>query len=345
MTSPSMRESQRQLFLSSIGWQNAECRLLAGDASFRKYWRLEKGQDIRVLMDAPPEHENITPFLHVADTLSAAGLRVPHRYASDVQAGWLLLEDLGDQSFTALLKQQNNNERMVYEAAIDALLHLHAATERLPYRPATYDSTVYLREISLFSDWFLPQALGADAATALRDGYVTLWRDLLEQASLAQSVLVHRDYHADNLLWQPHAQGIARVGMLDFQDALMGDAAYDMVSLLEDARRDVAETTVNACLQRYIAESGEDAENFLRRYAVLGAQRNAKIIGIFTRLAVRDGKPHYLHYLPRVWQHFERDLQHPALAPLKAWVDAHVPANMRHLSQIDMRIGSIAGAA
>jgi aminoglycoside/choline kinase family phosphotransferase len=215
----------------------------------------------------------------------------------------------------------------------------------LPYRPATYDSTVYLREISLFSDWFLPQALGADAATALRDGYVTLWRDLLEQASLAQSVLVHRDYHADNLLWQPHAQGIARVGMLDFQDALMGDAAYDMVSLLEDARRDVAETTVNACLQRYIAESGEDAENFLRRYAVLGAQRNAKIIGIFTRLAVRDGKPHYLHYLPRVWQHFERDLQHPALAPLKAWVDAHVPANMRHLSQIDMRIGSIAGAA
>jgi aminoglycoside/choline kinase family phosphotransferase len=206
----------------------------------------------------------------------------------------------------------------------------------------TYDDAVYLREVALFSDWYLPQHCGIDASKKLRAEYIEIWQQLLATNNLQQHVLVHRDYHADNLLWHAHAGGVARVAMLDYQDALYGDSAYDLVSLLEDARRDVSAETAKQCIGYYAQHAGENLADFSARYALLGAQRNAKIIGIFARLAVRDNKPHYLHYLPRVWQHFLRDLEHPSLLILRQWLDANVPAQWRQLSAVRGEIGGIA---
>lgn len=337
------REAQMHAFLQQHGWGDAQCRMLAGDASFRKYWRITRGEQQRVLMDAPPEHEDIRPFMAVAETLAKAGLRVAHMEAADAAQGWLLLEDLGDDSFTKLLQKTPQHESEIYRTAIDALVHLHEAAPEIVLKP--YDDAVYLREAALLPEWFLPQIVGMPAARDLREEYLEIWRGILKCVPLQQRVLVHRDYHADNLLWQPGAQGFMRVGMLDFQDALLGDAAYDIVSLLEDARRDVGRGTVESCITHYLERSDASKADFMARYAVLGAQRNSKIIGIFTRLTVRDGKAHYLNYLPRVWGHFMRDVQHPVLQPLQQWVEKNIPEEKRTLTQADAAIGGIVVAA
>ncbi|MBM3617287.1 MAG: aminoglycoside phosphotransferase, partial [Alphaproteobacteria bacterium] len=186
-----------------------------------------------------------------------------------------------------------------------------------------YDHANCIREINLLSDWFLPAVAGEDAARLGKE-FTAIWERILKANPLHEDVVVLRDYHADNLLWLPEREGTDRVGLLDFQDALIGDAAYDLVSLLEDARRDVSPETVEAVLAHYIAVSGCDSGRLRKAYALLGAQRNAKIIGIFVRLGVRDGKKHYTGYLPRVWGHFLHDIQHPSLAELKAWVEANI---------------------
>jgi len=334
------RGPQMDDFLARIGMQGAQRRMLAGDASFRRYERVDHGGRIMVLMDAPPPWEDVRPFLAVTQLLERSGVSVPGILAADEAEGFLLLEDLGDAVFTRVLKAEPAQERTLYEATVHALVALQrgAAVDALP----PYDMAVYLREAALFVEWFLPQVMGMDAARSLREEYLAAWRSVLEAAPLQQRVLVHRDYHADNLLWLSDREGHRAVGMLDYQDALCGDGAYDLVSLLEDARRDVAAETVAACYALYLHETGDDAKDFATRYAVLGAQRNAKIIGIFTRLCVRDGKAHYLHYLPRVWAHFMHDLEHPALATVRAFVEAHVPSAWRGSFTPDMTMGGMA---
>lgn len=334
------RGPQMDAFLSRIGMAQAMRRMLAGDASFRRYERVEHEGRALVLMDAPPPWEDVRPFAAVTQLLVQAQLSVPTILAADEAEGFLLLEDLGDAVFTRVLQAQPEQENLLYAAAIDALVTLQreAKADAL----AAYDLPVYLREVALLVEWFLPQVLGMDAARALRDDYLRRWQSVLEAAPLKQSVLVHRDYHADNLLWLESREAHRRVGMLDYQDALRGDPAYDLVSLLEDARRDVDAATVRACYAQFLAATGEDAAAFGQRYAVLGAQRNAKIIGIFTRLCVRDGKAHYLSYLPRVWAHFMADLAHPALAPIRSFVEAHVPPAWRGSFTPDMTRGGMA---
>jgi aminoglycoside/choline kinase family phosphotransferase len=315
-------------FLMRHDFGGATRRLLAGDASFRRYERLDHHGQSLVLMDAPPPWEKVDSFLAITDYLHQAGCSVPGILAADTEEGFLVLEDLGDGLFTRLLERDKSQEKDFYHTAIDALLQLQKAP--LPPTLRRYDEAVYLREVALFAEWFLPQIHAREAITLLRETWLNLWVEVLRTAGLRQSVIVHRDYHADNLLWLPKRYGHARVGMLDYQDALVGDPAYDLVSLLEDARRDVSVETMVESYAYFLSHSSHENEvDFARRYAVLGAQRNAKIIGIFTRLSVRDNKPQYLDYMPRVWAHFMEDLEHPSLTSIRAFVEREVPIEWR----------------
>ncbi len=330
------RLEQIQQFLGGTDFREAALQPLAGDASFRRYIRVNKDGKQAMLMDAPVDKEDVRPYIAVAEYLCTKGFSAPKIYAQHVPQGLLLLEDLGNDSFTLLLKQDEARaqlEETLYSAAIDLLADWHdtarnfSAPTQLPL--PVYDTPLLMREVHLFSDWFLPQVMGREKATILKSEFIGIWERILASAKLATNVWVHRDYHADNLMWLPTRQGSARVGLLDFQDGVYGDAAYDLVSLLEDARRDVPQKLADTMVARYIATTGIDATQFRTAYAVLGAQRNCKIVGIFTRLAVRDGKLHYLNLLPRVWQHLERDLQHPKMAELKHWIDTYVPKDAR----------------
>ena len=334
------RSKEMDAFLARVGWAGAQRSPLAGDASFRRYERVRLGDRIAVLMDAPPPWEDVRPFIAMTQRFRECTASVPDIIAADEAQGFLLLEDLGDRIFTRVLAREPQQESLLYQRAVEALLAIQrhgGAQHAVP----TYDESVYLREVALFAEWFLPQVVGIERARAVRADYLALWQRILRANPLAQTCLVHRDYHADNLLWLERP-GIGAVGMLDYQDALWGDPAYDLVSLLEDARRDVAPETVQACCAQFIQGSGMAAPEFAWRYALLGAQRNAKIIGIFTRLCVRDGKPHYLDYLPRVWGHFLNDVAHPALQPIAQFVEAHVPKTWQGRFEADSRIGGIA---
>jgi hypothetical protein len=339
------RSAAMDEFLARIGWQGATRRMLAGDASFRRYERVHWGDQLAVLMDAPPPWEDVRPFMAVTQLLAGCDVTVPTIIAADEAQGFLLLEDLGDISFTRLLRAEPQREAELYLAAMDALIQLRhisdvSAATLVPALPP-YNKAVYLREAALFAEWFLPQIHGLEKARTLRSEYLAIWEAILADTQVHQHCLVHRDYHADNLFWLADREGHHAVGMIDYQDALWGDAAYDVASLLEDARRDVSAATVAQCLTHYITATSEDAANFGQRYAVIAAQRNAKIIGIFARLCVRDGKAHYLDYLTRVWGHMMRDLSHPSLAPLHAFIEAHVPRAWRGAFTPDMSLGGV----
>jgi aminoglycoside/choline kinase family phosphotransferase len=323
------RATQIAGFLDAAGWGTAERKPLAGDASFRRYDRLRDGDQRAVLMDAPPPQEDVRPFLKVAGLLHGLGLSAPRILAHDEAAGLLLLEDLGDGTYTRLLAD-GADETALYALAIDALCHIQQRFTPAAGVLPPYDEARLLTEASLLVDWFLPAATGAAVAAELREEYLACWRRVLPHASGAAPTLVLRDYHVDNLLLLPERAGIAACGLLDFQDAVLGPGSYDLVSLLEDARRDVAPDLAAAMLERYLAAfPGIDRAAFMASYAVLGAQRNCKIVGIFTRLCVRDGKPIYLKHIPRVWRLIEQDLRHPALAPVARWLAHHIPPELR----------------
>ncbi len=309
-------------FLARAGWPGAKIEPLAGDASFRRYFRIRNGDATAMLMDAPPPHEDPQPFLRAAKWLDANGMRAPHILAEDAPRGLVLLEDFGEVRMRDYLDAWPDDELAVYEASIDALIALH----RLPPGPFLgYTMGEYQREAKLLIDWYCPaQGLDVDEA-----GYAAAWEKTLGSLMTRQrpGVTVLRDYHAENIML---LGGLHKQGLLDFQDALIGHAAYDLVSLLQDARRDVSADLEAAMLSRYIQSSGADADRFGADYACIGAQRNAKIIGIFVRLWRRDGKPRYLDLIPRVWALLERDLAHPALAAVAAWFDANIPAELRH---------------
>ncbi|WP_112321130.1 aminoglycoside phosphotransferase family protein [Oceanibium sediminis] len=320
----SAREAEIAAFLSVCGWSGAWRAALAGDASNRRYERLTHPRLGRaVLMDAPPARgEDVRPFQQVTARLRAMGLSAPEILGADPALGLLLLEDLGDALFARMVRGDPGAEPTLYAAAVDLIVALQdtpGAAIGLP----PYDDAVYRREVSLLPEWYLQAAPGAaDRGDTLRE----LMQEALDaMQSPPAPVMVMRDYHAENLVWLPDRTGHARIGLLDYQDALAGHPAYDLVSLLEDARRDTPEALQEAMVERYIAARGGDAAAFRHAYAVLGAQRNLKILGIFTRLWLRDGKPQYLDLLPRVWGHLRRDLSHPALTGLAAWVAREVP--------------------
>lgn len=325
-------------FLKLAGWEGAERSFLAGDASFRHYDRItdHAGKRTAVMMDAPPDKEPLAPFIKVDNFLVERGYSAPKIHALDLERGLLLLEDLGDDSYTKLLQRQPHMESKLYLAACDVLADLHTQNVKDLAVPE-YTAEKLLEEALLFADWYLVAVMGESKARALRDEYIAIWSEIIAAMPFLLPVVVLRDYHADNLLWLPQREGKQQVGLLDFQDALIGSPAYDLVSLLEDARRDVPIEMVQISINRYLQKTNWDKADFMVHYALLGAQRNCKIIGIFTRLAKRDGKQHYLNLLPRVWAHLENDLQHPVLRPLKDWMDQVLPASQRVIPQLEKR--------
>jgi hypothetical protein len=309
-------------FLASAGWAGADVLPLAGDASFRRYFRVVQPARRAVLMDAPPDHEDVRPFLAVARLLLDAGFSAPRILAEDVAHGFLLIEDFGDRLMGPVLAAEPALEQGVYAQAVDILSALHDRVA--PSGLAPYDRAALVREVNVFAEWYARAAgLTVDEASWIA-AWDAVWQDVLARTA-ARPVVTLRDYHADNLMLLDRP-GHQALGLLDFQDALAGHPAYDLVSLLQDARRDVAPALEQAMLDRF---AGPDNKAFRAGYEVLGAQRNVKILGVFVRLRDRDGRTGYVERLPRVWDYLDRNLAHPALAPVKTWFDAHVPADLR----------------
>jgi N-acetylmuramate 1-kinase len=312
-----------QQFLTSAGWANAKIAPLAGDASFRRYFRVAAGARDAVLMDAPPPHEDPRPFIAIAEWLVGHGFAAPRIIASDLDQGLLLIEDFGSRRMREAVDADKGIEFEVYRGVTDLLVALHKHT---PPPLEVHGLDRFLEEVGLFPEWYAPFAgINVDQAA-----YVAAWRAVLEPvcAALTTPVLELRDYHAENVMLIDGADGLARYGLLDFQDALQGHPAYDLASMLQDARRDVPPVVERAMLERYLQATGA-GNDFETAYWVLAAQRNTRILGLFVRLWKRDQKPHYTRFQPRMWGLLERDLEHPALAPVRDWFDAHVSLHKR----------------
>jgi len=325
------RDSAMRDFLAVNGWSGIAPRPLAADASFRRYFRLIDGRRRAVLMDAPPPMEDVCPYVAVAQILRGLGFSAPEIYAEHAGRGLLLIEDFGDDVYTRLLAR-GADETALYRLAVDTLaaLHREVATHALPALPL-YDEERLLSEAALLVEWYAPRVLGAPLPSRVREDYLARWRAVLPRAALKAPSLVLRDYHVDNLMLLPGRAGVRGCGLLDFQDAVIGWPSYDLVSLLEDARRDVPEALREAMTERYLAAfPQQEPAAFLRSGAILAAQRNCKIIGIFTRLWQRDGKPGYLPHIPRVWRLIDDEVRRePALAPVGEWLDRHLPPAVR----------------
>jgi tRNA threonylcarbamoyl adenosine modification protein YjeE len=341
-------------FLDGADYGEAGRLRMAGDASTRSYARLVRDDGVVILMNSPrrPDGaaiydgqsysaavhlaEDVKPFVALAGGLRERGFSAPAIHHADLDAGFLITEDFGSASFVEGDPPAPIAER--YEAATDMLAALHRETlpEVLPLAPQltytipTFDTDALLVEVGLMPEWYLPDR-GSALTESLRSEFVAMWRDLLGKPASAQRTWVLRDFHSPNLIWLGERQGIAKVGIIDFQDAVLGPAAYDLVSLLQDARIDVPEQLELALLTRYIkmrlaSDKGFDPAGFAEQYAIMSAQRNTRLLGTFARLNRRDGKPQYLRHQPRIWTYLTRSLAHPALAPAREWYAANVPS-------------------
>lgn len=358
------RKDKMRAFLASAGWGDAKLSPLPGDASTRAYVRVSRPSGDAMLMNQPQSAEtppappdataeerralgynavarlagaDCTRFVAVAEYLRRRGLSAPQIYAADTAEGFVLMEDLGNDLYTDVLAA-GGDEELLYRAAVEALADIHAEVAPSSLAPGTklfaYDEAALIAEIDLLTEWYIPLALGRAAAELEIEEHRALWRKSFQKLQAPSRVFIHRDYHAQNLFWLPKRQGKARVGIIDFQDAVAGTRSYDLVSLVEDARRDVSSELKDAMSRHYLdamAKLGRplDEEVHGAEMALFAAQRNAKIVGIFARLFKRDSKPRYLDYLPRVWRYLDRDLDHPALGELKAWYEDAVPRARR----------------
>ncbi len=340
-------------FLNEAGYEEATRARLQGDASTRIYERLTLGDRRAILMnsprraDGPPvKHgrpysaiahlaEDVTPFVAIANALRARGFSAPEIRAADLADGFVVLEDLGQEGVVSGDPPAPIEQRYAVAVEVLAALHVLALPEEIPvaphvtYRLPRYDLEAFLIEAELLLDWYLPK-LNAPMPEASRPQFENLWRAALQSAVTAPPTWVLRDYHSPNLLWLADRTGPARIGLLDFQDAVIGPCAYDLASLLQDARIDVPERMEIDLLGRYVrarraADPNFDTIGFAQVYAALAAQRATKILGIFARLERRDGKPQYLRHIPRVWGYLQRSLAHPSLTAMSSWYKAHVP--------------------
>jgi aminoglycoside/choline kinase family phosphotransferase len=311
-------------FLAASGWEGAQILPLAGDASFRRYFRVVQGTRSAVLMDAPPPHEDARPFIAVAEWLIGRGLTAPEILARDLDKGLLLLGDFGNTRLRETLDADPHRERELYELATDVLIRLHGHPPMEGLKPHGLEQ--WLEELKLFTQWYCP-AVGADVDLA---AFQSAWRAVLEPVAAdgLGPVTVLRDYHAENIMLVEGRDGVAHFGLLDFQDALAGHPAYDLASVLEDARRDVSPEIERAMIERYVGATGHRQE-FERAYWALAAQRNTRILGVFTRLWKRDSKPGYRRFQPRMWGLLERDLAQPHLGPVREWFDQNVAPQHR----------------
>ena len=347
------RLSSLRKFLGDAGFLDAERERMPGDASTRSYARLIGDDGTSILMNSPrrPDGpaiydgksysgavhlaEDVKPFVAIDNGLRARGFSAPAIRHADIESGFLITEDFGSGAIIEGDPPQPIAER--YEAAVDMLAELHreALPETVPLTPEltygipVFDIDAWLVEIRLMLEWYLPDR-GAELSHERREELVAMWRQLLEKPATAPRTWVLRDFHSPNIIWLGDRTGILRVGLIDFQDAVLGPAAYDLVSLLQDARIDVPEQLELTLLTRYIkarraADSQLDPAGFAELYAIMSAQRNTRLLGTFARLNRRDGKPQYLRHQPRIWTYLNRSLAHPALAAFRQWYAANVP--------------------
>lgn len=315
------RRALSDAFVAAAGWGDAARAFLAGDASDRSYDRLTRGTESAVLMDAPPgKGDDTATFAAIAAHLAGIGLSPPRILAADHAKGFLLIEDLGDGLVARLVAENPACEGTLYTVATDVLLHLHRhpAPAGLPDLTATD----WADAAAFALDWY---AFAATGATPDAGAFRACLTDLIARHADGPRVMILRDYHAENLLWLPDRQGVARMGLLDFQLAQMGQPAYDLVSLLQDARREVSPATETAMIRHFLDATGQDEAAFAPAYATLGAQRALRIIGIFARLCLKGGKAAYLPLLPRVMAQLQRNLAHPALARLATLYEPLLP--------------------
>lgn len=349
-------------FLDHAGWASATTTFsyLQGDASPRRYARLIKADGTRaILMDAPQKAdgppirdgksysaiahlaENVRAFVAIDHTLAATGLSVPRIFAEDLSAGLLLIEDLGDAVFGAEVKK-GRDQASLWQRGVDALIAVQATpvpetislSDGSVFQVPLADCGVLEIETDLLLDWYWPALRGSAAPQDARNTFKETWQAVFDRLLKQPRTWLLRDFHSPNLIALDDREPPRDVGIIDFQDAMIGPAAYDLVSLLQDARLDVPAELEKQMLARYVEAIGAnnrsfDPAEFTFSYAALGAQRNTKILGIFARLAARDGKRQYLAHVPRIWGYLERDLQHEALAPLRAWYDRNLPRSLR----------------
>lgn len=358
------REAERLEFLKAAGLETAERHPLPGDASTRRYERLKTaGGATLMLMDQAPAAESVicdptmTPdqrraagwnatarlsagrieaFAGVAAYLKSQGLSAPDIVALDAPRGLAVLEDFGDDLFARVI-EQGQAEAPLYLGAVEALAHLHEVAPptslvvgALSWPVLDYDATALQGGADLFVEWLPQLDPRLSVGEAALDEWAAAWAPLVARGAAGASVLAHRDYHAENLIWLPGRTGAARVGMIDFQDAVRAHPSWDLHSLLQDARRDVSPDLEAQALAHYFALRPQtDREAFLADYAALAALNEARILGIFARLIARDGKPRYRAFMLRMWRHLEQNLKRPELAQLSAWFDRHVPQESR----------------
>jgi tRNA threonylcarbamoyl adenosine modification protein YjeE len=340
-------------FLTEAGFADARRQRMAGDASTRSYARLIRDEGAVILMNSPrrPDGpaiydgksysaavhlaEDVKPFVAIANGLRERGFSAPAIHRADLDAGFLITEDFGSEGFIEGDPPRPISER--YETAVDMLAALHRQTlpevlplaQQITYAIPTFDVDAMLVEIGLMLEWYLPDR-GVEPTHDMRAEFARLWRDLLAKAAATPKTWMMRDFHSPNLIWLGDRSGLSRVGIIDFQDAVLGPAAYDLVSLLQDARIDVPEALELALLTRYVkarhaTDDAFDPAGFAEIYAIMSAQRNTRLLGTFARLNRRDGKPQYLRHQPRIWTYLTRSLAHPVLAGLRQWYSASVP--------------------
>lgn len=357
------REIEITAFLAAAGWGDAARAAVPGDASTRRYERLSLGGQKAVLMDAPRGAE--TPaepdgasaaeraalgynalarlagpepaaFICIADALTTRGFSAPKILARDLEAGFILLEDLGDTLFASVIKAEPHKEAELYTAAVDTLAAIYRSSfpPRLSSGDAhwplrDYDDAAMQAEVDLLLDWYAAD-VGAVISSTAKAEWAAIWTSLFNHLNHHAKGIALRDFHAENIFWLADRKAVSRVGLIDFQDGLMAHPAYDLVSLLEDARRDVSPQLRGDLIARFCEQSGlKNDDAFQTAYAVMGAQRNAKILGIFVRLANRDGKTHYRRLIPRVQALFLSDIKGAAFADLRAWFKAHLPSILK----------------
>lgn len=315
-----IRPEKIERFLRHHGWDDAKTEKITSDASNRKYTRLFKKQNTSILMDSDPTtNESIENFIYFTKQLRKLKFSAPKIYGQDICNGLLLLEDLGSDSFANILKSKPHLENHIYQEAINQLIEIRK--NKIPHLTRKYDLKILLQEAVLFSEWYLsPLRASYESSHLLKILRVTLQETLKQDTTL-----VLRDYHAENLMWLPDRRNNRRVGLLDYQDALAGNPAYDIASLLKDARREVPKKLQEELIKYFLKKTNLDHAVFSRDYSILSAQRNLKIIGIFSRLSIRDNKSGYLDLIPRVWKNLQDDLKHPSLNELSEFIKSNSP--------------------
>lgn len=323
----STRETAILEFLARTGLEAATREKMGSDASFRRYERLIFEGKSHILMDAPPPEEDVRPFLYIGKHLISLGLSAPNILAENIEEGLLLLEDLGDDRYSRVLAAKPALEKELYTHATEVLAFLHKAP--LPAKLPVYDESKLIEHVLRFTEWYLPHLAGMEVTEDMKAEFTGIWMNILLKRGVGPEVLALWDFHADNLMWLPARDGIRKVGLLDFQDAMSCPPTYDLVSLLQDCRRPISPDIEPAMLKHYLQLTGLDKETFEQSYAIIGAQRHTRILGTFARLAIRDKKPGYLQWIPKEWDYLEQNLEHPALAELTVWFAQNVPQEKR----------------